>query len=269
MKQVALILAVAALSLGAAIGTAPVRAERPDAAQHLAVPAYFYPGAPWTQLVASAPTVGIAVMNPNSGPGTASNPDYVRTVHDAQQAGITVLGYVHTSYGARPLAEVLADVSSYYTWYGVDGVFVDEASTDCVQEATYYRPLYHAIKAQAQPGRDRVALNPGTQTHECYMGAADVVVTFEGSYSSYVSGYTAPGWVVQYDADRFWHLVYAAPTTGDLLQAVFLSKQRRAGWVYVTPDTLPNPWDTLPAAPYWRLEQLATRCCERAEPRGR
>jgi hypothetical protein len=33
--------------------------------------------------------------------------------------------------------------------------------------------------------------------------------------------------------------------------AVSLSKQRNAGWVYVTPDTMPNPWDTLPEEPYW------------------
>jgi hypothetical protein len=37
-------------------------------------------------------------------------------------------------------------------------------------------------------------------------------------------------------------------------RAITLSKQRNAGWVYVTNDVLPNPWDTLPADPYWTKE---------------
>jgi hypothetical protein len=41
--------------------------------------------------------------------------------------------------------------------------------------------------------------------------------------------------------------------------AVSLSKQRSAGWIYVTPDDLPNPWDTLPLDPYWSAELAAAR----------
>ena len=29
------------------------------------------------------------------------------------------------------------------------------------------------------------------------------------------------------------------------------SKAKNAGYMYVTPDVLPNPWDTLPAGTYW------------------
>jgi hypothetical protein len=36
-----------------------------------------------------------------------------------------------------------------------------------------------------------------------------------------------------------------------MAQAVALSKRRGAGFVYVTPDTLPNPYDTSPAGAYW------------------
>ena len=34
-----------------------------------------------------------------------------------------------------------------------------------------------------------------------------------------------------------------------MTQAVDRAVTRRSGWVYVTDDVLPNPWDTLP--PYW------------------
>ncbi len=67
--------------------------------------------------------------------------------------------------------------------------------------------------------------------------------------------FTPMGWESGYDPSRFWHLVYAT-TVDEMPVAVDLSKQRGAGWVYVTGDTLPNPWDTLPADPYWS-EELA------------
>ena len=35
------------------------------------------------------------------------------------------------------------------------------------------------------------------------------------------------------------------------------SKRLNAGLVYVADDTLPNPWDTLPAGAYWTSEIVA------------
>lgn len=233
---------------------APVPAPTPPK-QAVAVPAYFTPGAFWTQLNAAAPTVGLAVINPNSGPGNGVNYDYVNQVQQSRARGLTVLGYVHTSYGTRLAADVKREIDQYYAWYGVDGIFFDEASTDCALQP-YYLDLNTYVKAKG--GVARTALNPGTQTNECYMAAADIVVTFEGSYTTYVNSYPAnPSWVSSYTPNRFWHLVYAAPTEPAMRTAVTLSKQRGAGWIYVASDTLPNPWDTLPADPYWTDELAA------------
>jgi len=45
--------------------------------------------------------------------------------------------------------------------------------------------------------------------------------------------------------------------------AVRLSQERNAGWIYVTPDVMPNPWDTLPpdgsASSYWTEELKLVR----------
>jgi len=38
-------------------------------------------------------------------------------------------------------------------------------------------------------------------------------------------------------------------------QVMALSKSRNAGYVYVTDDVAPNPYDTIPAAAYWADEQ--------------
>ena len=43
-------------------------------AQRMAVPAYFYPGPYWTQMAQAGSALRIAVMNPNSGPGSALDP---------------------------------------------------------------------------------------------------------------------------------------------------------------------------------------------------
>src|SRR4051794_653988 len=91
--------------------------------QKIAIPSYFYPGELWTQLNTSTPPVGLAVINPSSGPGSASNPDYGAQVHASKAAGITVLGYVHTDYGTRSPDTVKAEVDAYYGWYQVDGIF--------------------------------------------------------------------------------------------------------------------------------------------------
>jgi len=49
-------------------------AARAAAAQTMAVPAYFYPGSYWTQLDQAGPGVGVAVMNPDCGPGAGPDP---------------------------------------------------------------------------------------------------------------------------------------------------------------------------------------------------
>ena len=52
-------------------------------AQSMAVPAYFYPGSYWTQLDQAGAGVGLAVMNPDSGPGSAADPNYANAVDGA------------------------------------------------------------------------------------------------------------------------------------------------------------------------------------------
>lgn len=198
----------------------------------------------------ATPTVSMAIVNPSNGPGTVADLDYVNQVKKSrEEADLTVLGYVPTGYSNRDMIGVKEDIDRYYYWYGVDGIFFDEAATDCCKVSCYYKNLYACVKAKG--GKATVVLNPGTQTGECYMDrVSDIIVNFEGTYDTYAQNYSAPDWVSNYPATRFWHLVHTTPYA-DLKTAVSLSKQRNAGWVYVTPDVMPNPWDRLPEEPYW------------------
>jgi hypothetical protein len=225
-------------------------------AQNLAVPSYFRPGPLWQRLQAGAPAVGLVVMNPENGPADQRDHRYAEQVRQSQAAGLRVLGYVYTRYadGSRSVEAVRDAIDRYYDWYGVDGIVFDEVSTDR-SRLPYYATLNAYVKARAPTAV--TVINPGTRTRECYMDVADIVVTFEGPYTAYLARYTAPDWVARYPPSRFWHVVHSTPRMEDMLTAVQLSKARRAGWIYVTDDLMPNPWDTLPDGDYWQAELQA------------
>ena len=222
----------------------------------IAVPAYFQAGPPWRALNEAAPAVGMAIVNPSNGTGATPEPGLVQAVGEARASGLVVLGYVATGYGRRPVAEVVAEIDRYRQWYEVGGVFLDEASSSCTDLA-YYSTVSDQAKAGGAPFT--IVLNPGNETAECFMGVADVIVTFEGDHEAYVTRYRAPDWVAGYTAARFWHLIYGTPTVPQMQRAVRLARSRGVGWIYVTPDSLPNPWGRLPDGPYWEAQLAAVQ----------
>jgi hypothetical protein len=252
-RQLKLVLSVTSL-LSVLVATGHATAQ-----QQIAVPTYFFPtfdgnGNPngyWGQFFSAVPTAGLGVINPNSGPGSAPSTSY-QNLMSKKPSGVKLIGYVYSDYGARDLGVVKSDVDKYYTWYPtVDGIFVDEANnSSCTVELNYYRDLYNYIKGKSASAT--VVLNPGAVTLECYVNSSDVLITFEGLFSTYNGSWHAGhAWEVNYPASRFWHLVHATPS-GNMTSALNLSRTRHAGWVYVTDDVMPNPWDTL--ASYWSAE---------------
>ena len=89
---------------------------------------------------------------------------------------VTTLGYVHSSYGKRPLAEYQKEITAYASCWGTGGIFVDEASSAAAQ-IPYYADVAKAIRSSS-PGAS-VWLNPGTGTDQGYLSVADVLVQFE------------------------------------------------------------------------------------------
>ena len=71
------------------------------------------------------------ILNTNNGPGyPADGPDpLLQCIPALRKAGITLLGYVHTGYGARPASVVLRDIARWKAAYtGLQGIFLDEVS---------------------------------------------------------------------------------------------------------------------------------------------
>lgn len=227
--------------------TAPKPSPTPNNTnyQSTIVPAYFYPGSTWNQLITTGNSGDVAIINPSNGPGTAKDSQYQSVVQQSVAKGMIIAGYVYTGYGTRDAAVVKSDIDKFYTWYGINAIFLDETSNSA-SGLPYYQSLFDYIKQRS----GLVIINPGTTTIEGYMNVCDVAMIFENTYANYV-GASFPSWVTNYPSNRFVHLVYGTPQAS-MSQAINLSKQRNAGYVYVTDDVLPNPWDTLP--PYWSQE---------------
>jgi hypothetical protein len=238
--------------------------------QKLAIPAYFDPGGasnPWTKLEGAGSlggTVAIAVMNPDDGPGARLQTSYAKEVARAQGKHVKVLGYVHAQrpdphhpgqFVPRPLAELYVEIDRYYCWYAVDGIFIDEVEAlPTSKQLDYYRALHDNMAAHAH---HFVVFNPGTNTDERYLELCDVIITFEDTFAEY-GRWQPSGWEVKYAPTRFWHLVHTTAER-DLPAALSRSKKFRVGYVYVTPDRLDNPWDSLPPDAYWKKELRAAK----------
>jgi hypothetical protein len=248
---------VGALCFAVLLSLSPLLIAGGAADIELLVPLYSYPSwyeptnYVWASVAAAAGQVPVtAVINPNNGPdGGPPNADYRVGLNDLRSADVTILGYVYTSYGARALTAVQADIDLYDQHFNIDGIFVDEASTSTNQLA-YYQALYSYI--EASPNLRTVISNPGTHQIEPFISTptADTTVIFEGSDGWL--GYAPDDYMTNFPASSFAALVYAEPDAAVMHANIMKAVQRGIGFVYITDDTLPNPWDTLPA--YWEDE---------------
>jgi hypothetical protein len=99
-------------------------------------------------------------------------------------AGVELIGYVHSSYGDRALADVEADVATYASKYPLlKGIFIDEASASA-SDIPYYTQLYNYIISK---GYTISILNPGTQPDQGYVAISTSIVVFEDAGSKFAS----------------------------------------------------------------------------------
>jgi len=75
-----------------------------------------------------------------------------------------------------------------------------------------------------------------------------VLCIFESDGESYF-GWEPAAWVRDDSASRFLHLIHTLADPDSMRQVVARAWSRGAGWVYVTHDRMPNPWDVTPV--YW------------------
>jgi serine/threonine protein kinase len=234
----------------------------------LLVPAYFYPAAAglaeWERLLkAPDPAAVVIIANPDSGPGSVADPNFVRILDQAREKGFTVIGYVSTKYAKRPADQVKEDVDRWVRLYpGVTGIFFDEQAS-AADWVDHYVALYEY--ARKQRGLRLVVNNPGTTCAEEYLSrpTADVVCLVESAKD--FSPFRLPAWAVDYPAGRFAALIAKVDDPEHMKRYVLAMAEKHLGSCYVTDNKLANQWERLPS--YWEAELDAVRQAnERKEP---
>jgi hypothetical protein len=264
-----------ALLLAAVVCAGTGRAAEPS---RLIVPAYGNPCCGsgrelWQALIdAARPGVLDVILNPDSGPGQSPiETNYIQAdgrtgpLIELAERGASILGYVHTSYGRRELADVLAEIDRYYdaeyyrgAAFRPSGIFIDEMSND-LADLAYYQSIRRHLRAKS----DSAALvgNPGVSsvldssrgaagwTVDDYATLYDRLVTFEDNALAYRNAFSLPAWVRGQPASRFAHIVHTESLPEKLTIDLQLAAARNVGTLYVTDDVLPNPYDRVPS--FW------------------
>ncbi|MCH0564187.1 spherulation-specific family 4 protein [Streptomyces sp. MUM 2J] len=212
----------------------------------LLIPLYVHPTedpAAWQRLIGGASRTYAVVMNPANGPGSAPDPAFAAAAEALHAAGARLIGYVDTDYGTRDPAEVTAEVRRHQQWYAADGCFLDRVTAG-PDGLSACRRLVRSVR---RLGASTVVLNPGVHPAAGYARLADLTVTFEGHWSTYVATFSRPSWAMRQPPDRMCHLVYGVPEQLVPL-AVRTAHERGAAVCGPVTGELPNPWSRLTPA---------------------
>lgn len=227
-------------------------------AQQVIVPFYIYPtdAAVLAQITRGYPTASTIIFNPDSGPGVL-NAAYTAAIATAHTAGVSVLGYVHSTYGARLIADVETDVTTWYSLYPtIDGIFVDETFADSAH-LSYYTTLYNFIKA-AHSGHNTVLLNPGVvPSDQGFASIADTICIFENSYAGWQTNWHSvkeATWIASYPASRWYVIVHDMLNEPQIEEVIQAAKAANCGRVYLTDAGGGNPYGVVPSQSLWSQE---------------
>ncbi|MEV0224825.1 spherulation-specific family 4 protein [Streptomyces sp. NPDC050704] len=212
----------------------------------LLVPLYVHPGedpGAWHRLITAAGRTYAVVLNPANGPGPGPDPAFTAAARALRAAGARLLGYVDTDYGARAPDDIADEIVRHREWYAAEGCFLDRVpATPAALPA--FRRLVRTVR---RLGTAPVVLNPGVHPAPGYARLGDLVVTFEGHWSTYVSSFSRPAWTTRLPPERFCHLVYGVPEALVPL-AVRTARDRGAAVSGPVTGELPNPWARLTPA---------------------
>ncbi len=217
------------------------------------IPLYTYPtDGTWAAVIQAKtahPSVPIvAIINPDSGPGTSKSSDYATGITNLQTAGVIVIGYVPTGYGTKSysaLPTVEAAISDYATWYpSIDGIFFDEMSSDA-GEATYYQSIATYVASKSL----KITVgNPGANVPAALLGIFTNLVIYESG--GYPAASKVDAYFTKYGSQPFSFIAYGVAALPSLQT---LSSYVR--WLYVTDLDGSNPYGALPS--YFAAEVAA------------
>ena len=193
------------------------------------------------------------IINPYNGPNTSVDKSYIEGIKLLKKYNINILGYVHTSYSKRASTLVKKDILAWKTFYqdnGVEGIFFDETST-LKKDIPYYVDLNKYLREQ---GFYFLALNAGYTTNKEYINLkfSDVIVTYENSYSNWQKSFPV-NTNIENDFTKLSLLLYGI-NIKDFKSTIALADKKGFSYIYLTEDTLDNPWDELSKYKYQNIK---------------
>eukprot|EP00727_Mastigamoeba_balamuthi_P013990 m51a1_g9213 hypothetical protein (308) ;mRNA; r:31382-32746 len=219
---------------------------------------YMYPSSgndAYSKTVALADRFPVTViLNPDSGKPTcplesawAEAVQKIQSKQATAKYALRSVGYVATNWGKNDKAAAKAKIDTYFSCWGVSGIFFDEAATDTAN-LPYYKELYSYVKSKSSTAT--VVINPGTTTDEGYMqGACDINVIFESPVAEWPA-HAMPAWSSRYPASSKSAIFVGSATAQQVVQGLALAAERGVEWVYSAADyqQLPAYWDQMVAS---------------------
>ena len=178
----------------------------------------------------------IVIINPDNGPGNKINNDYIKGINFLKQNNIIVYGYIATNYMNKNINKIIAEINKYKKFYPkLDGIFFDEINPNKLktyEKLADYCHLKHF---------NFVALNPGTMVDKSFFNVKkfDIIVTIENDYKNINFSYIKH----QFSNSKTKSAALIYDTNNTSLR----NKLKKLGfyYIYITPDKVPNPWDTI------------------------
>ncbi len=212
----------------------------------IVIPLYTYPtDGTWStvaQTAESYPNVPImAVINPDSGPGSSFDQNYANGIALLQSAGVIVLGYVDTAFATDSISSVESEVNQYLQWYPtINGIMFDDMSNAPGNEG-----YYSTLDSYAQSLGLAITMgNPGTSVPSAYVGTLNVLCVQEGAGLLTPSSLSTVSSGMGYAKSNFAYIAYATSLPNETYLA---GVSNDVQWLYMTDATLPNPYDVLPS----------------------
>jgi hypothetical protein len=221
----------------------PVTPPPPTGKTVLYAPMFMWAGAEWDKLTAlkqKYPSQEIvACFNPSNGDFTGRDTTLGNGLAKWKAAGIKIIGYVYTKYGARPAADVKTAISHYKTYYPEvsHGIFFDEMKNSAGSEA-YYTDLTNYAHTNIGPF---TMGNPGTSTITSYFPTVDCILIYESV------GLPSVATVQQRTLGQPKEKCGIIPHTVPTFNAQFVKDVKQyVNYIYITNDGADgNPWNSL------------------------
>lgn len=257
------------------VGVATTPAAAASRGLEIGVPAYVFHGDAYlTDLESASKTPrppSVVILNIGNGDSDVSqldaDADALRARIDQHGEHVKVIGYVHTDFAARPVADVERSIDRWLTSRAggihYDGIFFDLVTRDCGPTAgstayrDYYRKLREYVWNKIPTIADLVVDNVGSAVSDCYLmpghDTADTFVTFEGSRMDYTNNWVGGNIITNgsyvlgdaYPSWRYWHIIYSTGPA-DYQTVLATSFTRYAGMATATDAASGTPHNAAP-----------------------